>query len=502
MALSGLTELVSREPIEITAALVELACHTSACRPPTSGGTGGSSPGTDGPVSTRVLNTAKHQRGEIEIPIYGLGTELKEIPTEVAAKQAAAIVNKVPGFAHFADHPGMKEGASEADRKALVDSIVDQVADNVVEVYDRSPNPETTRQWYDAANKLSVDLAKKYNVHPDVVAAVIATLSPQNEWNNNVALAHHVLDVITAKDQSISQSDLREINRVIAQQHLGAMKAWRERVAKARATGKPDSIRKALQSEPKFPGRVLSAKTQADLTNTQLAYLVRIRGGESNIIPEMKLTGDKGYKFDGLLKNDNGSDSAMKWQSYGALAAAVSVVRDPSDRNISTQLGGAHKVRSFYNNISEPNSSQPDVTMDSHAFGVALRMPLTSSHPLIATGSGNIYGTPSNAKAGTGGVHVLLAEGYRRATARVNRRKNGPKPKLLPREMQSITWEQWRYDYPASSRGDRDKGRSPGSMSQVESIMRAADAHPDEWPPKRLNKELAGMRAWRRGGTL
>lgn len=50
----------------------EFACHSSACRPPTSGGTGGSTPGTSG------HQTISHIRGDIKRERNGILKELQD----------------------------------------------------------------------------------------------------------------------------------------------------------------------------------------------------------------------------------------------------------------------------------------------------------------------------------------------------------------------------------------------------------------------------------------
>jgi hypothetical protein len=472
-------------------ALIELACHTKACAPPPIG-TGGSIE----EVSTRVIKAAGK-----ESPLRGMGTRLSEIPTEVAVSQAAAIVSNVAGFGRLKSHPGLKKNASEEDQKAAVNAVVSQMADNVLEVFDRDTQADVDRQWYDAANRLSKDWGAQYGMHPDHVSAVIASLSPQRDWDDNVQQARSVLEFMSdRKNQRLSTNDIRAVNRIAAQQHSKALAAWRNKVARAEKEGNETTIAKAKASKPQ-PPEPLDLKTTmelADLDDTQVSYLIRDRSG-TPVTPTMQLTGDGGYVFGPPAQTRSGEDTKVRWTSYSTLANAVSIIRDPSPENVSARLGSGHKVRSFYNNIAYPTSSQGDVTADTHAFGIAFRIPVTQSHTTIATsrGSANIYGRPSNAGAGTQGVHVLVAEAYRQAASRVNRRK-GTSKKYSPREMQSATWAQWRRDYPAEIRADRRSVK--GSMSQTEDVLRQADANPSDWPAGRVSQELARIRAWRPNG--
>lgn len=488
----ALIELATKTP-EISA-LIELACYTSACRPPTSGGTGGSSP--VGTISTRVIKAVKAEK-----PITGLGTRLSEVSLDVAVKQATSIAKNVGGFAALADHPGAAEGANERDQKQFVTAVVSQMSDNIVEVFDRSPNPEITRLWYDAANKLSQDWAIEYDMHPDAVAAVIASMSPQNPWENNIAQARAVLETMRDPERVITTDELHAVNRIIVQQYDGTVRTWKNAIAKSEREGRTETAERQRSSPPEPPAVLNTDGTVRlkDLSNLNAAYLVRHVVGEGKDAPEQRTmtpTPDGGYAFGPAERIANGDPKRLVWMSYPPIENAISVIRNPSIESVSAAMGGAHKVRSFYNNIAYPNDGNYDVTGDTHTFGISFRTPVGSKHTLISTGKGsvNIYGRPTNAEYGTQGVHVLVAEAHRVAARRINRRKSTTR-KYLPREIQSVTWEQWRTDYPAATRAA--KGANEGSTARVEAVLRAADASPAAWPEGRVSAELANIR-----GTL
>jgi hypothetical protein len=346
-----------------------------------------------------------------------------------------------------------------------------------------------SRKWYDAANALAQDLGKKGNVHKDAAAAVIAVLSPQQDWDENVAMAERVIDVMSDPEQRLSGADVMRINGAKVAQWVGAMDTWKKSLAKAEATGDPKKIAKVAAGRPEMSPYLTHSDDLrlSDLSDRDAAFFIRSSSADATV-RAMSPTAKGGYEMSEPLVTKDGELVKLPWNSYGTITKAVSIMRNPSPENVSEQLGGEHKVRSFYNNIAYPNDAQADVTMDSHAFGVALRFPMTQSNPILKSGSRNLYGTPSNANAGTSGVHVIMAEGYRRATARINERKSTKKP-YLPREIQSITWEQWKDDYPRTSRGG-----ARGTMARAEAILRSADADPSEWPPRRVSDELAKLR--------
>ena len=83
------------------------------------------------------------------------------------------------------------------------------------------------------------------------------------------------------------------------------------------------------------------AKTAADPTNAQYP-MIHPSGVEI-----------------GTALNPSGTAPAnLGWQSLDNIEKALKILRNPEAANISEQLGGAHKIRSFYNNIIEPNAPQ------------------------------------------------------------------------------------------------------------------------------------------------
>ena len=88
-----------------------------------------------------------------------------------------------------------------------------------------------------------------------------------------------------------------------------------------------------------------------------------------------------------------------------------------------------HKVRSFYNNILSPMSDQGDVTIDTHAVAAAHLRPFSGEHIEVKE---NFKQGGKASVTGAVGAYGLYADAYRQAAAEVG---------ILPREMQSITWE-------------------------------------------------------------
>jgi hypothetical protein len=145
----------------------------------------------------------------------------------------------------------------------------------------------------------------------------------------------------------------------------------------------------------------------------------------------------------GVRLADNGKPYATGWGSLNEIAKAISMHQNPSYENISRSLGGMHKVRSFYNNILSPNSSNPHTTIDTHAVAAALMRPLSGNSVEVTHNFGSNEkgerGPINSSVTGLQGTYPIYHEAYRRAA-----KERG----ILPRQMQSITWEAIRGLYP------------------------------------------------------
>jgi hypothetical protein len=146
----------------------------------------------------------------------------------------------------------------------------------------------------------------------------------------------------------------------------------------------------------------------------------------------------------GVVTKADGSEAGTGWGSFVEITKAVEAIESGGDKATLTPLMGTqHKVRSFYNNILDPNGPNGDVTIDTHAVAAGLLKPLSGqstevhhnfgSAPSKVQQGADWTGTTKNSGiTGVQGNYGLYAEAYRRAAA-----ERG----ILPREMQSITWE-------------------------------------------------------------
>lgn len=310
------------------------------------------------------------------------------------------------------------EGASHDE---VAEKYVEHFKSNILHLHDTMPEKarEQAKKWYDGAHGLTRDLAAKHGIPHHVASAVVAALSPQNEWNNNIALATRVLDIHHNKKEHPWSPEMDE----------HADRIWEKAQPK---------VKEALNN--------VRGKKYGELTHpAEKAIWIRTHDEAHN--PKNHFTVTPEGKF-------TNKQQKTKWTSVDAIAKSINVIESGGDiQKISANMGSGHKIRNFYNNIQNPHDPTGDVTVDTHAVAAAHLRPFSSNSMEVnhAFGS-NPAKKPSNWKAmktggtGTGinGTDPMYEEAYRRAA-----KERG----ILPRQMQSIAWEAVRAVFPANEKG-------------------------------------------------
>ena len=327
------------------------------------------------------------------------------------------------------EYPGIKKNSKVPKR--IIDRFVDHVVDNLLYLHDQV-RPEVrnrSKLWYDGARNITEKWNQQYGNDKQSIAAALASLSPQKDWFMNVDLARRMLDIY--KDQSGFAFD-----KAMAKKYI---QLFEKGIGKKKAT----EIAEAMV------GKTLN-ELQSDFE--QAAF---IRSYDEVYNPrEYQVVSPEG-DFIGLAKSLDGVNKKVAWGSMTEISKAVKVLRNPSKESISTALGNAHKIRNFYNNILLPNADEFSVTIDTHAIAAALLRPLAGADLEVANNFGS---KPKGAKRsiknssvkGISGTYGIYADAYRKAAEARG---------ILPREMQSITWEAVRGLYEAKWKTKSNKAK-------------------------------------------
>jgi hypothetical protein len=189
-----------------------------------------------------------------------------------------------------------------------------------------------------------------------------------------------------------------------------------------------------------------------DMNLDDMAYFVRIfdetyHSRKYRVITPEGMFGDYVTVNEEVSEDEDatGGQGDVAWGTYDSIKKAISILQDGSHENISEQLGDEHKVRNFYNNIVDPDNPSGSVTIDTHAVAAASFKALSGAsievlHNFGTTPKG-LISAGGSAMTGASGTYGFIADAYREAAAMVG---------VLPREMQSITWEAIRSIFPAA----------------------------------------------------
>ena len=313
-----------------------------------------------------------------------------------------------------------EEEAENATDEELIEILTDRLASNLEFVYD-NVDPQTRQRsklWYMGANRIANEIAQKYGVEVRQVAGVMAALSPQMDWYKNVSLAERTIDIkMTKMDIVPTPEMLATARRIFGKDEYQPM------------------LNIIFQKGRNMP---LSEYKDAPLLE---AMFIRIYDETYN---------DRGYQIVspdgqdlGFARTKNGQRAKVGWGSNKEITKAVVAMNEPD--SIILEMGDRHKVRNFYNNIIAPESMEGDVTSDTHAVAAAHLKPLSGASTEVHHNFGTAPTKPQQAKlpdwfgatanssvSGLKGTYVIYVEAHRRAAQRKG---------VLPREMQSITWE-------------------------------------------------------------
>jgi hypothetical protein len=434
--------------------------------------------------------------------------------------------------------------------RAQVEKFIDWVGDNLGYLYDKMDpeQRERAKLWYVGARRLVDYGAERYGITDMQAAAMLAVLSPQKNWFENVSMMFRIADLMTAgRDERWSKEMNLNFERLVAnnearapileramarekkpqspkrrvvdetpeefkarkdkfekvrarrnKQYEEEIALWREQeeelkdaLGEAQESGEPTALlrsdlaehrrdrpraprlegrrmadtdesfaeRKAKHKEDleahkkrmaRFPKTIAAARKKGEdmraLSNSDRMNAMRAGTlGDVLAARDYELAGYFIRMFDeehndrsfGIITPEGGvggpsmgkdKPMSLRWGSYNTIRKAISIYEDGRAENVHHQIGMAHKVRNFYNNMFDPSNADA-ATIDTHAIAAGLLMALSASDDAVSWGLGS---GASDARLGLHGGYAILFEAYKRTAEEKG---------ILAREMQSITWE-------------------------------------------------------------
>jgi hypothetical protein len=355
--------------------------------------------------------------------------------------------------------PNMRPTKARKPAK-VVEQFVEHVVDNLLFLHDLMPAEQRDRAklWYDGGRKMAEAWANRYGISEMQAAAAIAVLSPQNDWFQNVSAAERTADILFGmRDFQWDDAMSVEADRI-----LGGKTDPKMELARGKKLSE-------LLDRPDLAARWVRVFDQTH--NSRAFNVLTPEGGAA-----------------GLRTTASGNPATMAWKTYDNIAAAVSIYLDGRAENVFHQLGREHKVRNFYNNIFDPKSEMGFATIDTHAVAAGLLRPLAGADLEVTQNFGGA-GSASSSITGLSGTYPIYLEAYRRAAEARG---------LLPREMQSITWEAVRGLFegprknamkaPANAIWERYKaGEIDQAQAQAEIVKLADHITPPTWTEADFN---------------
>jgi len=272
-------------------------------------------------------------------------------------------------------------------------------------------------------------------------------ISPQKDWYQNLRLAE--LTLIAYKDNPAMTQDMVDFQQKVSDTGLDGPTGARKRYKKSRTKKNKEALQKKLSQIQKVQGVLTSliGTKIKDANPAYQSYYIRLYT-ELNVTKDYNILRPDGEVMQVATKKD-GTKSKVAWGSYVEIGKGVSIYNDGSQENITKTLGEMHKIRNFYNNIIDPMSEDGDVTIDTHAVAAGLLKPLSGNSREVKNNFG--LDTSNSGAKGVKGVYYAYSDAYALAAEELG---------LLPRQVQSITWEAVRGLYTDSFKRDSKKVKS------------------------------------------
>ena len=345
--------------------------------------------------------------------------------------------------------------AKQADE--IYDTLIEVTKSNLRMLMDVFPSDirDIANLWYDGANIIAQQFAgDNYSIEQS--AGVLAVFSPQKDWFMNVELAKRTMEIWTV-DQEYEWDDAMSA-RWLMRGGEPELKENKDGTLGYAKGIKPDLDEngehrtdengmllfhgwgsekvKAKRQQAFERLQSLKGKKLKDLSPEQQAWFVRMRAETKYPTGYPIVSPDGRFGNPSTSTNNKGVTKEIKlaWGTYGSIGKAINILTAPAETQmkvISDELGDQHKVRSFYNNIVDPQNNDGHVTMDTHAIAALFWQAFSGNSREVGQNFGTAN-TATDSLTGVGGLYPAFAEAYRAVAAEYG---------MLPRQVQSITWE-------------------------------------------------------------
>lgn len=345
--------------------------------------------------------------------------------------------------------------ATRADE--IYDTLIEVTKSNLRALMDVFPADlrDIANLWYDGANIIAQQFAGD-NYSLEQSSAVLAVFSPQKDWFQNVELAKRTMEIWT-EDQDYAWDDAMSA-RWLMRGGEPELKENKDGTVSYAKGIKPDldengehrtdengmllfhgwSSEKVKAKRQQAFERLqsLKGKKLKELTPEQQAWFIRMRAETKYQTSYPVVSPDGRFGKPSKSTNNKGVTKEIKlaWGTYGSIGKAINILTAPPETQmkvISDELGDQHKVRSFYNNIVDPQNNDGHVTMDTHAIAALFWQAFSGNSREVGQNFGTAN-TATDSLTGVGGLYPAFAEAYRQVAADYG---------MLPRQVQSITWE-------------------------------------------------------------
>ena len=359
---------------------------------------------TNAPTGTEKLTVGMENYGEKEVPkLANLLTSPQRI---VKGEKVQVYPNIGPDILKLTDPKEVLNATQKHMERNL--------GWGIERAYALPELAERSQQWYVGAHNISKKFGERFGVPHHVAAAVIATQSPQKDWYQNVSLGERILKIHKEHQNTGWSPEMATISSKVF---------------------KPEEKHQNILKE-------IQGKSLGELRNP-LHKAAWIRTYDEAHHPRHHRLVTPEGEFAEHATTVSGAKSPVAWGDFGSIAKAVRAIESGGDmKTISGSLGGEHKVRSFYNNIIQPNTPKiispmgedpRDVTGDTHATGNIYARPSLVSKSIEV---GDILGgAPSSKETGMAGTYPLAASAFRTAAD-----IHG----LVPNAVQSVVWDERR----------------------------------------------------------